>query len=1339
MESKRHKECHRMVHPTSPRPAPSSPQGRHRATGRLEHSCLGGKPPCVWHDLMVEVHGKGHPTTQSLVVWEKAGAEGTENANPRLPDGELDHTGLNKRSSTLQVWPWLDQPESRLMMRVDTQEGPPIDLPLVETVTDTQWQDGDSGQHHVILPVVPFDYLRGYNIGPSPYWPVLARTGYLYLFRHDRLWRELRVVWEGSELQFYDVRLGDYRNEDGQITADQRPPVGVALSDIWVPFRLNGKDQELEVAFAESPLPAARINRLQSDFNLRYYRCQQIKRLLPHPIAFDGAMMGVTPNDRPVFYLDEAKPQRPRKPATEWQFERPWLYLENLPGSHANKAYRMAGELYEQFEAGERSGPLQEFEKPEPGALVLCIQQRCDEEGNNQKNRFFANEDWQRHPSAKDVLEPLRQRGVCGLKIDDRLYELRHQAHRVRTAQTLLALCGERASQSPHLDSAKLVSQLILPSRLQGEPNPLYEHASALPDEGRHRIDRLLMSDERALGREYLERAQDELLQCLRRQPYQQVLGDVFSSEGFDYAAAFQFTGQLISLVLESPIKQDPLHPEQGQPGTDTPGKQWLRELCIEHEAISQSRGDVSLARMLWPQAEPGQQEAPFQVPKDAPPNPGDGVFRGQALAQLETAELPDDSDGILTLEGLRLAEQIRAGALTTLMFAGFSQGTSALNAAHNEVHSAIRSALTALENNDSERQQLKAAYRQLEKERADLRQQHEQQAQQALKAGNDAYRAALKEARRAQAQLDKVQTRTEAQLAQTQAAINERLMAQRLATMSHPLEAIRQSMPTLLPGLRLMTLANAIQQGKYILGLEDLSADGERVRPDTENTGQTRVWVLDRDRPTTQALSRLSEAQNELILAQKAVEQATANSAEAQERLAAAQQRFAGIGDELDSLGGRATTVAAAIRATEQAMEQHQSKLDSAEQSRLFRMLNTPVLPMVVLGIEVVNVWNSIGSYSEIKRQRGFYRAMSGASAGAYNSSLAALLLAERFANDHVKGKLAAFLNLEFDGEVAQTIARALGVKAVTMKMVMGAAGGLAATGISLSDTLYALNTGDPAAWGYGVTTASGVFITLAAMVPAQATLLGLGPLGWIGLALMLGGTALVMVLQDEPIENWLRNGPFGDHDGLPHLQGDDNAVEAYYRLVGLLINLRLTHQPVPLLLSVEAKEMKAPLTPDLRALQDATHTIRVDSNLPGILGSPGIEAVCEVQLLSQSRRLGRDSVPMSKRPVSDDLQQGSILHQQATPTGHILYVKTPDTHRTTKRLLGIPTSEHEIRYSWQAKAQYRVIIGDEPYAFPAPVPKDTTRYDAANAEHTEPDFENDDQLYWVNGFAKA
>lgn len=46
-------------------------------------------------------------------------------------------------------------------------------------------------------------------------------------------------------------------------------------------------------------------------------------------------------------------------------------------------------------------------------------------------------------------------------------------------------------------------------------------------------------------------------------------------------------------------------------------------------------------------------------------------------------------------------------------------------------------------------------------------------------------------------------------------------------------------------------------------------------------------------------------------------------------------------------------------------------------------------------------------------------------------------------------------------------------------------------------------------------------------ALVPAQVTLLGMGPLGWVGLGLMLGGIVLVTALEDDPVENWLKNGP--------------------------------------------------------------------------------------------------------------------------------------------------------------------------------------------------------------------
>ncbi|WP_223808034.1 ABC transporter permease [Marinobacter sp. R17] len=1318
----------------------SCPCGRLTAKHPREQSSLGHHPPCMWHDFIVEVHGEGHGPHQKLVVYEKAGPEGTGNENPRYPDGERKHAGLNNRSSTLHIWPWQGQADSRLMLEVDTDDGRPIQLPLLETAEESQWQDRKAGQQHILLPVVPFDWVKGRDIGgKSPTWPVLSRPGYFYVFRDARLWRELHITWEEGNLCFQDVRLDDYRDVNGRVTEDRRIPVGKALTDVWVPMRLDSTDIELEVAFSESPLPAARINRLQTDFSLRYDRCQQISQMKPHDTPADGAMIDVGPADRPVFYLDKVAAQRPRQPALEWQFERPWFFLENVAGTYPSKAYDMARDLFEQYEAGERTEPLQDYEKPEPGALALSIQQAVDESSERQKTRFFSSEDWQAQAAAADAIEPLRKRGVCGLKIDDRLYEIRHQAHRVETARELLALCSERARQHPQLESAQLVNQLILPSQFDGESNPLHHYVSALPSPGLERIERTLMTQERELGREYLDKAQDELLLCLRRQPYQQVLGDLFSSEGFDYAAAFRFAGRLVSLVLEPSIKQDPLHPQQGLPGGDSKGKQWLCSLCTEHEAVSQSQGVVSLARMLWPQADVSQQQTAYESPESMPDNPGDGVFRGPALARLETLNLPEDLSDIQTLEGFRLAAEIQAGGLTHLLFAGMAQGTKALNAAHNELHSAIRSALTALENNDGELKQLRAEYRQLNRQQAELTRRYEQKAQAALKTSEEEYLAVLKESREAHQQLERTRAEAELRLGQTQEALNQRFMARRLAMMSHPLEAVRQSMPTLLPGLRLMPLSDAIEQGKYVLGLEDLSAEGERVTPSTAKAKKMLAWILERDRPATQALSRLSQAQNELILARKAVEQGTTNTASAQDRLEAAQRRFNGITDELESLGARTTSVAAAIKATEQAIENNRSQLDQAENSRLYRLLNTPVLPMVVLGIEVVNVWNAYSSADSIKRERGAVRAVSGIFGSGYNAVVAATLMTERFANDLVKEKVGAVLGREFNGGVAKSLAEALGVKAITSRMFLGAIGGVAVTGISLSDTLYALETGDPAAWGYGVTTVSGVVMTMAAIIPAQATLLGMGPLGWIGLGLLLAGTALIWVLQDEPIENWLRNGPFGDHDGLPHLQGDDNAAEAYYRLLGQLMNLRLVYRSIPLTAPAQQAAVKSLNAAGLEAIQEATHIIRADSNLPGLLSAPeGIQALCKAQLLCKVFNLGRDYGLVSSKPVPDGEEQDHIILKQPTATGYVMLVRRPDSHRESRTFLGLPAGEQELRYEWQAKVQYQVTLKGKPFAFPAPSPKDTTRYDPKNDEFTKPDFTEDDQLFWVNGFAK-
>jgi hypothetical protein len=350
------------------------------------------------------------------------------------------------------------------------------------------------------------------------------------------------------------------------------------------------------------------------------------------------------------------------------------------------------------------------------------------------------------------------------------------------------------------------------------------------------------------------------------------------------------------------------------------------------------------------------------------------------------------------------------------------------------------------------------------------------------------------------------------------------------------------------------------------------------------------------------------------------------------------------------------------------------------------------------------------------------------------YGGALAAILLSERFANEALKRKISAVLSYEFEHQAATAIAKVFGAKALTVKMLLGGIGGLALTGVSLSDTIYAINTGDQAALGHGIVTMGGVVTTLSAMVPAQLTLLGMGPLGWAGLCLILGGAVLVAHYEDEPIENWLKNGPFGEHDGLPHLQGDNNALEAWYRLVYLLSQVRVSIYPIPEITRVTLKRQGLAD----HDLAQATHLIRLESNLPGMTGFTEQQLTFKLQLLSHRvKQDSNHSVPLAPQQVPDTEMQSYILREGVTPDGYEYIVRTPSPHTETTKFLGIPLSTHNVSYTWQPKAQIRVETGIRELAFPAPPPKDSTLYDARDNEHTEPDFSEKKQLFWINEFS--
>ncbi|WP_240724743.1 toxin VasX [Onishia niordana] len=217
-------------------------------------------------------------------------------------------------------------------------------------------------------------------------------------------------------------------------------------------------------------------------------------------------------------------------------------------------------------------------------------------------------------------------------------------------------------------------------------------------------------------------------------------------------------------------------------------------------------------------------------------------------------------------------------------------------------------------------------------------------------------------------------------------------------------------------------------------------------------------------------------------------------------------------------------------------------------------------------------------------------------------------------------------------------------------------------------------------------------------------------GPVGWIGLALLLGGGVSGILLMDGPMEQWLKHGPFGDQrDDAPWLQ---EPVEAYYRLQGVLANIQITARRVSvverdaLLSKIRRAEtssmnlMRGSVWQMQDSLQDINTAIEVRSALPGM----GSELEDNVVL---ERVLGtRTSSP-----------SGTIWERSATTRRHPILTRIG--HYKISYFLHTPAPATERRhgfgsfasYRWDVRLQFREPARRPPllpHIFPAPAPLD-------------------------------
>lgn len=670
-------------------------------------------PCCEINKLIVQVAGKYHPATQRLAIYERESDKRMDAITTQ--DCPETITAFMCAPSTLHVWDWSGEPRHRMMLEVESEYGPPILLPLPDVGITVRQLDQQCNQ---IVPVLPFVALPGISSAYDHGTPVLCRAGYIYVFLGNRLWRELEVQVTDEGTTYHDIDLDRFRIEGGYAD-DARLATGKGLDDIWLPANWNNKRVETELCFSEVQLSHARLKRLEQDPVLRKKRCQRPdlrvvkeasdRRFQNKPDgaamleafsavdAFDvikqsetGAAHTTWLNLRQhAFPVSVPAPQRARQTGFEWMLDQPARYLCDLSGQFLASAFKAARQHVQTCEEGTAAYRPRRIET---GAWAQNLEQIV--EPTAEHNRGI----WEAHPPAEDVLSHARSRHLYGVMLVDTHYRMRHLNTRIQEQQQLLELCGARAQQYGHHGSALLVQQLIVPASIGGQKNPMHQQLDHLKEQGRLDINRFTATGERTQLWRSLEMSQSLLCECLQQPHAEQSLADYASQDGFKYAASLYFISQMFVTLALRPAAYDPLAVSGDITDAvtllslyspkESVGQRWLAKVVNDLE--------YPLHRMLWPDVEQQDLNAPYQPPSAPEVNQGDGLFRATELAKIERSNFfPPTNPG--DINSLFLATLLKSGNLNSTLTTAAKGAAGALIAVHENLQGAVEAAEQAL------------------------------------------------------------------------------------------------------------------------------------------------------------------------------------------------------------------------------------------------------------------------------------------------------------------------------------------------------------------------------------------------------------------------------------------------------------------------------------------------------------------------------------------------------------------------------------------------------------------------------------------------------------------
>lgn len=1226
-------------------------------------------PGCERDKLIVQVIGTGHSKNQRLLIVDQSGVEPLQ----ALTDEAVCETErLTSVHSELFVWDWSAQLKHQLWLEIATTQGPPIRLPLLEDVRVTPRQL--EAQWNQIVPILPFVALPGtrsqYDLGT----PVLCRSGYVYVFYRDRLWRELEVRQDDELTTYRDIDLQAYRQNDG-FSGDYRLASGVGLNEIWLPATWNNQAAEaVQLCFSEIQLSAARLKRLEEDPALRAQRCQSpalqcdshtFERLFDQQPdgqamleAFSrfnawDAQASDTATKASVTWRNLASrafpvglvaAQRARQSGFEYLLEHPGRYVCDLSGQFAAQRKAEAKGCLDQWEQGATPALPETLET---SAWADCLATLLDQLREKTPPADEADL-WQPQPIVVDVLEAARQRRLCGVLLEDPRYRVRHLVSQIHQQQQLLTQYAERASLHPHHASAVMVQQLIVPATISGQKNPLHACFDKVKEAGRRDINRFTATAERALLWQQLNRAQTLLAECLQQPVTQQTLADHLSLEDFDYLAALFAVSQVFASLATVPAQLDPLAKNGDVTNAVTGLSLYSPTASVGQTLLNDIAHDPAhpLHGMLWPAVDEAALAAPYAPPTEKTLNDGDGLLRADHLAVFETDPGPyypqvEHLDGHL-LEGL-----LASGSLNSTLTGQSKAAVGTLVSIYENLAGAVETASSAV-NKPSGAQATHAA-------------------------PTSAYLHGL------------------------------------------GVGLLRSLMPKTFGEMQFINRRDADPQRYYLFGLSDVPMGDQRPRRVMGEylDAEGRVLKVGNAADAFEIPSAPRTGNYKLLV--MPVEHSTARNLSALNRRINAVYK-----EDVEARAGDKTNVKGTL-------QKGVDELGELRNSRVFRVLNSLPFAAGVLMLEVWNVRMEWQGREQGAREKGLFRVNIGAFGAGLDLAIALEMLTVKLAGTEsvlAAGRKVIFTISDEAARTLSTLALEYLVKEFTVRLFAQITSGLILTVICLSDAWYAWTWGDNASWGYLMMAVGGAFSALSGLIIGAGTFLGLGPAGWVALILILIGAGLVWWLTDKPIGEWLVNGPFGTqvHSDNAHLLDPQSG---FYYLISLFADIRINIGTNPEFVPNAKLDIHAK-TP-FQVISSNT-CIRIESNLPGLisnLGTLNINAHCRLNTLEvKGGRIKSETVPFKKLINSQIVQPKA---QRLLPQGLELFFST-----TPSYAFDSATRSSGIEQMWQVRAQC-VLKKNQRWHFPAPPPKDGTPFDEP---HKKPNFDSVGELYWADEF---